>query len=108
MQPIPRPSTPGMRAVRVLLVAQLVDAIGMGLLLPVLPFLAQQLGASPVEVTQIVALFALTSALFAPLAGRLSDRVGRRTVVVGSCALMCVSYAGLLWAPSLAAVFAFR
>jgi MFS family permease len=108
MQPIDGLSRLGLRTVTVLLIAQLVDAIGMGLLLPVLPFLAQQLGASPVEVTQIVALFALMSVLCAPLAGRLSDRVGRKPVVVGSCALMCVSFAGLLWAPSLAAVFAFR
>ena len=108
MQAVQQVSRPGLRTVTVLLVAQLVDAIGMGLLLPVLPFLAQRLGASAVEVTQIVALFALMSVLCAPLAGRLSDRVGRKAVVVGSCALMCASFAGLLWAPSLAAVFAFR
>jgi predicted MFS family arabinose efflux permease len=108
MQPISRLSSSGLRSVRVLLVAQLVDAIGMGLLLPVLPFLAQELGASPVEITQIVALFALMSVLFSPLAGRMSDRVGRKAVVVGSCTLMCVSYAGLFWAPTLAAIFLFR
>lgn len=108
MQAIPPLSRSSLRTLTVLLAAQLADAIGMGLLLPVLPFFAQQLGASAVEVTQIVAVFALMSVLFAPLAGRLSDRVGRKAVVVGSCALMCASYAGLFWAPSLAAIFAFR
>jgi MFS family permease len=96
------------RTVVVLIAAQLVDAIGMGLLLPVLPFLAQQMGASPVEVTQIVALFALMTVVASPLAGRASDRIGRKAVVVASCGLMCVSYAGLFVAPNLASIFAFR
>jgi MFS transporter, DHA1 family, tetracycline resistance protein len=94
--------------VGVLIGAQLADAIGMGLLLPVLPFLAQELGATAVEVTQIVAVFALMSVLASPLLGRLSDRWGRKPVVIASCLLMCVSYAGLLAAKSLAAVVAWR
>lgn len=92
----------------ILLAAQFVDAIGLGLLLPVLPLYVGTLGATPVEVTLLVALYALMGILFSPLAGRLSDRIGRKPVIIFGSALLVGSYAGMAVAPSLEWIFVFR
>ena len=70
------------RTVHILIAAQLVSAIGMGLLLPVLPFFVQTRGATAVEVTQFVAIYALAGMIFSPVLGRLSDVLGRKPTLV--------------------------
>lgn len=92
----------------ILVAAQFVDAIGLGLLLPVLPLYVGTLGATPVEVTLLVALYALMGILFSPLAGRLSDRIGRKPVIILGSALLVGSYAGMAVAPTLEWLFVFR
>lgn len=54
------------------------------MVLPVLPFLARRYGASPVQVTALVAVFALAQFVVSPLVGGLSDRIGRKPVLVVS------------------------
>ena len=60
----------------------LIDLIGFGLVIPLLPFYAVRFAASPQEVTALVAIYSLMQLLTAPLWGRLSDRVGRRPVLL--------------------------
>lgn len=55
---------------------------GFGITVPVLPFMARQLGASPVGVALLVSLFALAQFLSGPVWGSLSDRYGRKKVLV--------------------------
>jgi DHA1 family multidrug resistance protein-like MFS transporter len=55
---------------------------GFGITVPVMPFLARQFGASPLEVSLLVSLFALTQFLSGPVWGALSDRFGRKKILV--------------------------
>jgi MFS family permease len=56
----------------------LLDIISFSLLLPVLPYYATTLGATPTEVGLLTGLYALCQFFGAPLIGRLSDTVGRK------------------------------
>ncbi|NIR46317.1 MAG: MFS transporter, partial [Gemmatimonadetes bacterium] len=56
----------------VLFATVLVDMIGFGIVLPLLPFYAESMGASPFEVTLIIASFSAMQLAAAPIWGRLS------------------------------------
>jgi multidrug resistance protein len=60
----------------------LIDFIGFSVLFPVLPLYADRLGASPLQVGLILTLYALAQLLFLPVWGWISDRVGRRPVLL--------------------------
>jgi len=73
-----------------ILMTVVIDLIGFGIVLPILPLWAQHFGASATEIGLLSASYSLMQVIFAPMWGRLSDRVGRRPVIlitlVGSCA----------------------
>src|SRR5436190_21778848 len=71
------------------------DLLGFGLVVPFLPKVARSLGASNFTATLVAASFSLMQFLFIPLWGRLSDRVGRRPVLLWSIAASAVGM-GLL------------
>lgn len=60
----------------------LVDVVGFGIVIPILPFYATEFGVSPTVVTLLFASFSFCSFLSAPLLGSLSDRIGRRPVII--------------------------
>jgi DHA1 family tetracycline resistance protein-like MFS transporter len=100
-------------AVVFVLVTLLLDAVGFGIVVPILPELIRQLGhvdvgAASVLVGWLIATFALAQLVAAPLLGALSDRVGRRPVILLSCAGIAANYLLLAWAPSLAWLFVGR
>ena len=105
--PTPSPD-PARRALPLLFSVVVVDLVGFGIAIPVLPFLAEDLGASGFQLGLILTAYAGAQFVFAPLWGRLSDRVGRRRVML--CTIAGTS-AALLWlglAGSLVAMFAAR
>jgi len=68
------------------------DLIGFGILIPIQPFYAESLGASPALVTLLGASFSFTQFLFAPFWGSLSDRIGRRPVMLMSILIASLGY----------------
>ena len=76
----------------------LLDLIGFGMILPLLPFYAQELRATPAQIGWLFASYSLAQLVFAPLLGRLSDRVGRRPVLLASISVGILAY--LLFASS--------
>lgn len=86
----------------------LLDGVGLGLLVPLLPYLMEDMGARPLVVTQLVALYGLAGFVCTPLIGGLSDRYGRKRIITLTLLGTIVSYAGMLFSTSLAALFLFR
>jgi MFS family permease len=70
-----------------------IDLIGFGIVMPLLPIYSKRFGATGFEIGLIIASFSVMQFLFAPAWGRLSDRIGRRPVILISNAGSAVSYA---------------
>ncbi len=70
-----------------------IDFAGFGLILPLLPFWAQRLGAGPVAIGLTLTSYALAQFLFTPVVGTLSDRYGRKPVIVVSLLIEAVALA---------------
>src|SRR5216683_5564795 len=85
-----------------------VDLVGFGLIIPLLPFYAERFGASPQQVTILMAVYSLMAMLAAPLWGRLSDRIGRRPVLMASMLAAALAYLWLGLASALWMLFAAR
>jgi multidrug resistance protein len=86
----------------------LIDFVGFSVLIPVLPLFADRLGASSLQVGWIVSLYGLAQLLFLPVWGWVSDRVGRRPVILISLLGTALSFAVLAAAQSIAVVYAAR
>lgn len=71
----------------------LIDFTGFGIIIPLLPFWAEHLGASPLQVGLILTAYSLAQFIFLPVLGRLSDRYGRRPVILWSLVIEAVSLA---------------
>ncbi len=69
-----------------------IDLIGFGIVIPLLPIYARNFQASGWEIGALMSAFSLMQFIFAPQLGRLSDRVGRRPVLLTSTAGAAVSY----------------
>ncbi len=69
-------------ALGLVFVTVVIDLIGFGIVLPLLPFYATELGAGPTAVGLIIGSFSAMQFALAPVWGRLSDRIGRRPVLV--------------------------
>src|SRR5947209_7260857 len=70
-----------------------IDLIGFGIVLPLLPIYSRNFGANGFTIGAIMASFSAMQFLFAPAWGRLSDRIGRRPVLLVSTAGAAASYA---------------
>ncbi len=86
----------------------LLDLIGFGMVVPILPFLSPQLGGDKMDVALILVVYALCSGLCGPLWGRLSDRIGRKPVIMICLAGAALSYVMLGLATELWMVYAAR
>jgi DHA1 family tetracycline resistance protein-like MFS transporter len=91
-----------------LFVTVFLDLLGFGLVVPFLPGVARAYGASNLEATLLGAAFSGMQFLFIPLWGRLSDRVGRRPVLLWSIAASAIGMGLLGLAGSLAMLFVAR
>ena len=78
------------------------------MIVPFLTFYAQEFHATPLLIGLLFSSYSLTQLLCAPLLGRLSDRLGRRPVLLGSIAGSVVAYALLAAAPYYAVILLAR
>jgi DHA1 family tetracycline resistance protein-like MFS transporter len=97
-------------SVRFILITLVIDALGFGLVVPIVPALVVKLSGLPVSgasvwVGWLLAAFAIMQFTCAPILGGLSDRFGRRPVLLLSLGGICANYLLLAWAPSLIWLF---
>jgi DHA1 family tetracycline resistance protein-like MFS transporter len=92
----------------VLFLTVFIHLVGFGIVIPLLPYYAETYGANGAMVGMLVASFSLMQFLFTPMWGRLSDRIGRRPVLLGSLVVTGLSYLVFAQAGSLAMLFASR
>ena len=86
---------------RILFLVVVIDVLGFGILVPLVPYMADRFGAQPTLITAILGSYSLAQLLAAPLWGRLSDRFGRRPILMSSLAGAFVSYVLLGFAENL-------
>jgi DHA1 family tetracycline resistance protein-like MFS transporter len=96
------------RPLLVILLTIFVNLVGFGIIIPLLPFYAETFGASPLAIGLLFAVFSLAQLIAAPILGSLSDRYGRRPVLIASLAGTVVSFAMMALAQSLAVLFVAR
>ena len=89
----------------------LLDLIGFGIVIPILPFLSPQLGAGKFDIALIIVSYAVCSGLCGPYWGKLSDRIGRKPVIMiclagGALAYVMLGLASELWMVFAARAFA--
>ncbi|GIO25436.1 MFS transporter [Ornithinibacillus bavariensis] len=82
--------------------------VGFGIIIPVLPFYAEDMGATPTELGLLMAVYSLMQFLFAPMWGRISDRVGRKPVMMIGIFGLSLSFFLLAISTSLWMLFAAR
>ncbi|HEY5921980.1 MAG TPA: MFS transporter [Kofleriaceae bacterium] len=86
----------------------LVDVLGFTIVIPLLGFYAEKFGASPLVATTLVSVYALCSLISTPIIGKLSDRYGRRKLLLISQAGTCAGFLLLADSSALWMVFAGR
>ncbi|MBT5049963.1 MAG: MFS transporter [Rhodospirillaceae bacterium] len=91
-----------------LLLTIFIDTVGFGIVLPLLPYFAEKFDASPLQVTLLATVYSIAQFLLAPLWGRLSDRWGRRPIILFTLGGLVLGYFWLTLADSLLALFLAR
>jgi len=107
------PPPPSRHALTFIFLTVLIDSIGFGVTLPVFPDLIVALEGGTLDEATItggylLALFAVMQVVFGPMMGNLSDRFGRRPVLLLSLAAFGIDYALMAFAPNLAWLFVGR
>jgi len=70
------------KALPILFLVMFLVMVGFGIIIPVMPFYAEEIGASPTQLGLLMAVYSLMQLLFAPMWGRVSDRIGRKPVIM--------------------------
>src|SRR3954452_15207148 len=92
----------------VLFLTVFIDLIGFGMVIPFLSFYAREYGASGTTVGAVVGIYSIMQFFFAPIWGRVSDRIGRRPVILISLTSSCTGYFLFGFAQSLSLLFVSR
>ncbi|MEH7445162.1 MFS transporter [Bacillus sp. JJ1122] len=70
------------KALPILFLVMFLVMVGFGIIIPVMPFYAEEIGANPTQLGLLMAVYSLMQLLFAPMWGRVSDRIGRKPVIM--------------------------
>lgn len=79
-----------------------IDLVGFGIIIPTLPFIARDFGATAAEIGLLMSIYSFTQFLMSPFWGGLSDRIGRRptmliTILGGAASYLVFAFGQSLW-----------
>lgn len=92
----------------VLFIVMFLVMVGFGIIIPVLPFYAEDLGASPTQLGLLMAVYSVMQLIFSPIWGRISDRIGRKPVMILGITGLAISFFMMAYASKLWMLFAAR
>lgn len=96
------------RSLAIIFFTVFLDLVGFGIILPLIPYLAREFSASPLEIGLLMAVFSFMQFLFSPLWGKLSDRYGRRPIILTSLLGAVGAYVMFAYARELSTLFIAR
>ena len=85
-----------------------INMLGFGIIVPLLPFYAKSMNAAPWQISLIFSAYAIGGFFGEPFWGRLSDRYGRKPLLISTICGNCLCYLALAFAPNVAAAFTIR
>ncbi len=92
----------------VLFLTVFIDMVGFGIIIPVLPLYAERFNASPMAIGWLTGIYSGMQIIFTPILGKLSDRFGRRPILMLSLAGTALGFALMGMAGSLLLLFVAR
>ena len=107
--PAPREaSTPSPWAAPSLIAVIFINMLGFGIIVPLLPFYAKSMSAEPWQISLIFSAYAMGGFFGEPFWGRLSDRWGRKPLLISTISGNCLCYLALAFAPNVLTAFIIR
>lgn len=104
----PREATPPRLAAPSLIAVIFINMLGFGIIVPLLPFYAKSFDAQPWQIALIFSAYSLGAFFGEPFWGRLSDRYGRKPLLITTITGNCLCYLALAFAPNVEAAFVIR
>jgi len=95
-------------ALPTLLSVMLINMLGFGVVVPLLPFYAKSFHAPPWQIALLFSAYSIGSFFGEPFWGRLSDRIGRKPLLISTVTGNCLCYLALAFAPNIYVAFAVR
>ncbi len=95
-------------ALYTLLSVMFINTMGFGIVVPLLPFYGQSFHAQPYQIALIFSAYSLGSFFGEPFWGRLSDRIGRKPILISTLMANCACYGALAFAPNIYLAFLIR
>lgn len=96
----PAAAKPGLSPLLIIFFTVTLDLVGFGIVIPLLPLYAKSLGATAALVGVLFASYSLMQFIFAPVWGRVSDRIGRRPVLLTSMTVSVLAFIAFALAQS--------
>ncbi|MCX7572163.1 MFS transporter [Tumebacillus sp. DT12] len=96
------------KSLPILMLVMFLVMVGFGIIIPVMPFFAEEVGASPMQLGLLMASYSVMQFLFAPMWGRISDRIGRKPVMLIGIAGLSLSFFLFAFSDTLTMMFVSR
>src|SRR5215471_7080286 len=104
----PQSETQSVGALPTLLAVMFVNVLGFGIVVPLLPFYAKSFQAPAWQIALVFSAYSIGAFFGEPFWGRLSDRVGRKPILMSTVTGNCLCYLALALAPNVYVAFGVR